>query len=159
MRIVAPIPKICQKNKLFIARQFYTLHEQNFSNLRPFLFKKFPQGYQKSKKFGQWTLLNGGKKTFKQSEQMKKIWKNFFCRGNFKPFISKSFQIWDHFFPLFFTEDSENIKSVDIGFQQVGGKKTVKRSEKHRYQKIQLGKAKFAQKLNYFARQLYTPYK
>ena len=32
----------------------------------------FPQGFQKSKKLGHWTLASGGKKTFKRSEQMKK---------------------------------------------------------------------------------------
>ena len=28
----------------------------------------------------------------------------FFLRGDFAPFISKSFQVWHHFFPLFLTD-------------------------------------------------------
>ena len=52
--------------------KFYALYGQKFSNLRPFLFITFPQGFQKSKKCGRWALENGGKKTFKRSEQMQK---------------------------------------------------------------------------------------
>ena len=56
----------------FFAWQFCTLYLQKVSNLRPILNITFLQGFQKSKKFGQWTLGNGGKKKFKQSEQMQK---------------------------------------------------------------------------------------
>ena len=35
-------------------------------NLRPLLSITFPQGFQKSKKFGHWTSGSGGKKTFKR---------------------------------------------------------------------------------------------
>ena len=35
--------------------------------------------------------------------------KLFFLRGNFSHFISKSFQIWHHFFQLFFPKDSNNL--------------------------------------------------
>ena len=56
---------------MFFAWTFYTLCEQKFSNLRQFLSITYPQGFQKSKKFGHWTLGIGGKKTFKLSEQMK----------------------------------------------------------------------------------------
>ena len=38
-------------------------------------------------------------------------------------FISKSFQIWDHFFRLLFLKGSENLKSLNIGLQEVGTKK------------------------------------
>ena len=41
---------------------------------------------------------------------------------NFTPFMSKSFQIWDHFFPLLFPKDSENLKFVDIYFGKWGQK-------------------------------------
>ena len=41
--------------------------------------------------------------------------KNLFLRGDFTPFISKSFHIWDYFFILLFPKDSENLKSLDIG--------------------------------------------
>ena len=109
-------------------RQFYTLYGQKLSNLLPLLSITFPQEFQKYKKFGNWTLWNGGKKTFKQSEQIKKSVKNFFSQVNLTPFISKSCQIWDHFFSLLFPKDSINIKRhLTLGS---GGKKTVKRSEK-----------------------------
>ena len=49
-------------------RQFYTLYEQKFSNLRTFLSITFPQGFRKSKKFGHWTSGSGGKKTINRSE-------------------------------------------------------------------------------------------
>ena len=38
----------------------------------------------------------------------------FFLCGDFTPFIRKSCQIWDHFFPLLFPKNSENLKSFDI---------------------------------------------
>ena len=77
----------------------------------------FPQGFQKYKKFGHYTLGRGGKNTFIRSEQMKKNpeKKTFFCRGNFRPILSKTVQIWDHFFPLLFPKDYEYLKSLDIG--------------------------------------------
>ena len=56
----------------FWPQQFYTLYEQMFSNLRPFLFITLPQGSWKSKKFQRWTLGSGGKKTVKRSE---KVWR------------------------------------------------------------------------------------
>ena len=51
---------------------------------------------------------------------MKKSVKNFFRRGDFTPFMSKSFPIWDNFFPLFFPKNSENLKSLVIGLWEVG---------------------------------------
>ena len=49
--------------------QFYTLYEQNFSNLRPLLYITFPQGFQKLKflDIGLWEVvakrpLNGVRK-------------------------------------------------------------------------------------------------
>ena len=38
--------------KTIFARQFYTIYEQKFSNLRQLLSITFPQGFQKSKMFG-----------------------------------------------------------------------------------------------------------
>ena len=46
-------------------------------------------------------------------------------RGNFTPFMNISFQIWDHFFPLLFPEDSGNLKSLDIGLWEVGEKRPL----------------------------------
>ena len=72
----------CQKNpaskakfatkKTFFARRFYTLYEQKLSNLIPILSITFPPGFQKSKKFGHWTLGSWGKQAFKRIEQAKK---------------------------------------------------------------------------------------
>ena len=45
--------------------------------------------------------------------------------GNFTPFMSKSIQIWDHFLPLVFPKDSENLKSLDIGLLEVGATKRL----------------------------------
>ena len=62
---------------------------------------------------------------------MKKSVKNFFLRGNFKPFMSKSFIIWDNFFVLLFPKDSAYLKSLDIGLWEKGAKRRLmfKRSE------------------------------
>ena len=53
--------------------------------------------------------------------------KKIILGGNLTLFMSKSFQIWDHFFPLLFTKDSENLKSLDIGLWKVGVKRPVNR--------------------------------
>ena len=58
----------------------------------------------------------------------KKKNKNFFAAAIF-------FKLWDHFFTLLFLKDAKNVKSLDIGFWEVGAKKNGKRSEKHRNQK------------------------
>ena len=39
--------------------------------------------------------------------------------------MSKSIQIWDNFFPLDFPKQSENLKSLDIGLQEVGTKRRL----------------------------------
>ena len=49
----------------------------------------------------------------------------FFLRGDFTPFMSKSFQIWDHFFPILFSKDSEILKFLDIERQEVGAKRRL----------------------------------
>ena len=56
---------------------------------------------------------------------MKKVRRNFFRNCNFSPFMSKSFQIWDHFFPLLFPKDFKNLKSLDIGLWEVGVKRPL----------------------------------
>ena len=56
----------------FFCAAIYTLYELEVSNLIPFHSMTFPQGFQKSTKFGHWTLGSGGKKAFKRSERMKK---------------------------------------------------------------------------------------
>ena len=64
--------KFIKSKNFFFARQFYTLYELKYSNLRPLLFNSFPQGFGKSKKvwtldFGKWGQkkhLNGVNKGF-----------------------------------------------------------------------------------------------
>ena len=136
-----------QKN-FFWPQHFYTTFEQKCSNLRPVLSITFPQWCWISKMFGHLTLGSGGKKTIKQSKQMKKICKklflmrqfyticeqkssnlkppnifhkkNFFCHGDFTPLLSKKILIWDNFFSLLFFKDSKYLKSLDIGLWEVG---------------------------------------
>ena len=67
----------------------------------------------------------GAKRRLNGVNKWKKSVKNFFRRGDFTPFMSKSFQIWDHFFPLLFPKDSENLKSLDIGLWEVGAKRRL----------------------------------
>ena len=50
---------------------------------------------------------------------------NFFLRGDFRPLPNKNVQRWDHFFPLLSPKDSENLKSLDIGLQEMGTKKRL----------------------------------
>ena len=53
-----------------------------------------------------------------------------FLRGDFTPFMSKSFQIWDHFFPLHFPKDSENLKKISIWLWETGAKRCFNRVNK-----------------------------
>ena len=47
-------------------------------------------------------------------------WKNnFFLCSDFTPFMSKSFQIWNHFLPILLLKDSEYLGSLDIGLWEV----------------------------------------
>ena len=48
--------------------------------------------------------------------------KRFFSRGNITPFISKSFHIWNNFFPLLFPKDSESLKQLDVRLLEVRAK-------------------------------------
>ena len=63
---------------------------------------------------------------------MKKIRnkKTFFAAAIFTPFMSKSFLIRDHFFPLLFPKDSEYLTILDIGLLEVGAKKPLNRVRK-----------------------------
>ena len=67
----------------------------------------------------------GDKKTFQRSEQMTTLCKIFFSPRQFYTLISKSFQIWDHFFQLLFPKDSKYLKSLDIGLWKVGPKRPL----------------------------------
>ena len=57
------------EKKTVLPRQFYTLYEHKFSNLRPLLSITFPQRFRESKKFAHWTSGSGGKKTVKRIEK------------------------------------------------------------------------------------------
>ena len=138
--------KICKQ--LVLPRQFYTLHERNFSNLRTLLSITFPQGFRKTKWFRHWMSGSGGKKTGKRSEKHRyqKILLSktkfaqkliFFVCGNFTPFISTNLQIWAHWI-------SKNFGHPNLG---CGGKKTFKRylksedTDEHTYTDIWLIKS------------------
>ena len=82
--------------------------------------RDFPQGFRKSKKFGHWTAGSGGKKTFKRSEQMKKIRKKLFSPRRFYTLYEQKFSN-----PLLFPKESENLKSLDIGLREVGAKRRL----------------------------------
>ena len=58
--------------------------------------------------------------------------KNFFLCGNLTPFICKSFQIWDNFFPFLFPKDFGNLKSFNIGLWEVGVSKPLNEVNKWR---------------------------
>ena len=116
------------KKTIFFACQSYTLHEQNFSNLRALLFITFLQRFQISKKFGHWISGSGGKKTFKRSEKMKKISvKNFFGRGDFRPFLRQKCSNLIPFLSNTFPQGFRIPKQ--FGYQTLGsgGKKMFKR--------------------------------
>ena len=83
--------------------------------------------------------------------------KNFFCQGDFTPFMSKSLQIWDHFFPLLFSMDSENLKHLDIGLQEVGAKRPLNVVRNNNIKTILLSKANFSQKLTFLCSH-FTPF-
>ena len=46
-----------------------------------------------------------------------------FSCGDFTPFISQKFQMWDHFFPLLLPNDSKSLKNLDIRLWEVGAKR------------------------------------
>ena len=71
--------------------------------------------------------------------------------------MSKSFQIWNYFFPLLFSKDSKNLKSLDIGFWEVGEKRLLNWVRNTNTKKILLSKAKLAEKL-FFLRGNFTPF-
>ena len=122
------------KQTFFVGR-FHTLYEEKFSNLGPFLYITFPQLFQKSNKFGNWTFGSGAKRplnrvknsnTKKSCSVRQNSPKNKLCFArNFTPFVSKSFQIWDHFFLLLFPKES--LKKNWHPILGSWGKKTFKR--------------------------------
>ena len=63
---------------------------QKMLTLKNQVVKKNPQGFRKSKKFGYWALGIGGKKTLRQSEQMKKSVKNL-CAPQFYAHYEQKF--------------------------------------------------------------------
>ena len=55
--------------------------------------------------------------------------------------MRKSFQIWDHFFPLLFSKNSENLKSFDIGLWEEDAKRPLNLVRNTNTKKILLSKA------------------
>ena len=67
------------------------------------------------------TKMNSSTSTKKSGSVRQNLPKNyFFLRGDFTPFISKSFQIGNHFLPLLFPNDSKSLKSLNIRLREVG---------------------------------------
>ena len=65
------------------------------------------------------------------TEVVKKITKkNFFLRRDFKRLSNKNVQICDQFFPLLFPKDSESLKILDIGLQEMGAKRRLNGTSK-----------------------------
>ena len=113
--------KILQNSpkKLLFVRQFYTLYEP-IGLFLSFYFliwdHFFPYVSPKDSKIQiVWTFdfRNWGKK-YIFTEWF------FFRRGDFRPFMNKRFQIWDHFFLLLFPKDFKNLKCLDIGLREFG---------------------------------------
>ena len=109
-----------------------------FGDFRPFLSKNvqiwdlfFPLllGFRISKHFGHLTSGNGSKQHLNGTSK-KKTLNNFFCCGDFRSFLGKNVQIWDHFFPLLFPKDSESLKMLDIRLWEVGAKRRLNSTSK-----------------------------
>ena len=93
------------KKNLFLPRQFYTLYEHKFSNLRPLLSITFPKDSENLKSLHIGLQEAGGKRPFKglrntntkkfllnKAKVAKKKYK-YILSNDFSPFISKIFQI------------------------------------------------------------------
>ena len=115
--------------KLFLPRQFYTLYEQKFLNLRPLQPITFPHGFRKSKKFGHWTLGSGGKKTFKQSEQMPKIRLNKILPRRFYTVYEQKFSNLRPLLSITFPQGFRKSKKFGRWTLGSGSKNMFKRSE------------------------------
>ena len=50
--------------------------------------------------------------------------------GDFTPFMSKTFQIWDHLFSALFPKDSESLKTLYIRLGEVGAKRCLNGTSK-----------------------------
>ena len=132
--------KKIRKKLFFLPRQFYTLYEPKFSNLRPFLIITFPQGFRKFNKFGHWTLGSGGRKAVKQSKKHQ-YQKNPAQWGKMRPkanffFAQQVYTLYGQQFsnlrPLFsitFPQGFRIFKKFERWTLKGGGKKIVKRSE------------------------------
>ena len=86
--------------------------------------------------FGNWTLGSGGKKRSEKHfyqkillSTAKFVQQKKNC-GDFTPFISKSFQIWDHVFQLLFPKDSKSLTILDIPLLEVGAKRCLNGTSK-----------------------------
>ena len=66
-----------------------------------------------------------GKKTFKWSEQTKTSVKFVFTLRQFYTHYKKKFSNLRHFLSITFPKDSENLKSLDIGFWEMGEKRLL----------------------------------
>ena len=110
-------------------RQFYTIFEHKRSILRPLLSITFPQRFRISKIFGHCTLRSGGKKTFKRSEQMKKIPKKLFLPRRFYTIFQQKSSNLRPLLSITFPQGFRISKKFGHWTSGCGSKKTVKHSE------------------------------
>ena len=111
-------------------RRFYNLYEQNFTNLRPLFSLLFHKDSKNLKSLDNGLREVGAKRRIGRVNKLrrKESVKNFFCRGVFTPFTSKCFfNLTPLLSIVFFPKDSENLKSFDIGLQEVGAKRPLSR--------------------------------
>ena len=135
--VYLPLPKAKFVGGKKTEQRFDTLYKQKLSNLRPLLSMTFPQEFRKSNKIGHFTLGSGGKKMFKRSEQMKKR-KNcikLFLPRRFYTLYEQKFSNLRPILSITFPQGFRKFKMFGHLTLGSGGKKTVKGSEEHRYQK------------------------
>ena len=119
-----PASKAKFTKKLFLCGNFTPFMSKSFQIWDHFFSLHFLKDSKNPKSMDIWFRKWGQKIVLTEWTNEKKSVKNFFCRGNFTPLMSTSFQIWDFFFPLLSPKDSKNIKSLDTGPREVGAKKS-----------------------------------
>ena len=130
--------KICQK--LYFPRQFYTLYEKIFQIWDHYFPLLFPMDSKNLKFLNIWLWEIGAKvplnrvrntDTKKSCSVRQNSPKNklYLC-GDFTPFISKSFQMWDDFLPLLYPQGFRISKSFGLPILGSGGKKTLNGTSK-----------------------------
>ena len=119
------------KIKLFLARWFTVFMSKKFQILDHFFPLVFPKDSEnlKSLDVGLWEVVTKRRLNWVNKGGGDFV-KSIFCRDNFRPILSKKVQIWDHFFPVLFSKDSESLKFLDIRLWEVGAKRRLNSTSK-----------------------------